>query len=58
MTRGFALLICLCVTIGIASIIQINSLNSSIEDLTSHKMATIDNTHEAKFQLENHLEFE
>ena len=53
MTRGFALLICLCVTIGIASIIQINSLNSSIEDLTSHKMATIDNTHEAKFQLEN-----
>ena len=53
MSRGFALLIILCATIGIASIIQINSLNSSINDLTNHKMATIDNTHEAKFQVEN-----
>jgi methyl-accepting chemotaxis protein len=53
MTRGFALLIILCVTIGIASIIQISSLNSSIDDLTNHKIATNDYTHDAKFQLEN-----
>jgi len=53
MTRGFALLIILCITIGIASIIQISSLNSSIDDLTNHKIATNDYTHEAKFQLEN-----
>jgi methyl-accepting chemotaxis protein len=52
MTRGFALLIILSLSIGIASIIQINSLNSSIEDLTGNKMTTIDNAHEAKLQLE------
>ena len=53
MSRGFALLIILCATIGIASIIQINSLNSSIDDLANHKIATNNYTHEAKFQLEN-----
>lgn len=55
MSRGFALIIGLCVTIGIASIIQINSLNSSINDLTQHKMETVDSADEAKFQLENML---
>ena len=53
MSRGFALLIILCATIGITSIIQINSLNSSIDDLANHKIATNNYTHEAKFQLEN-----
>ena len=51
MSRGFGLLIGLCVVIGIASIIQISSLNSSIDDLTQHKMATIDSAEEAKFNL-------
>jgi len=37
--------------IGIASIVQITSLNSSINDLTQHKMATIDSAEEAKFNL-------
>ena len=51
MSRGFGLLIGLCAIIGIASIIQITSLNSSINDLTQHKMATIDSAEEAKFNL-------
>ena len=51
MSRGFGLLIGLCAIIGIASIIQITSLNSSIIDLTQHKMATIDSAEEAKFNL-------
>jgi len=55
MSRGFALIIGLCLTIGIASIIQINSLNTSINDLTQHKMETIDSADEAKYQMENML---
>ena len=55
LSRGFALIIGLCIAIGIASIIQINSLNSSINDLTQHKMETVDSADEAKFQLENML---
>jgi hypothetical protein len=55
MSRGFALIIGLCITVGIASIIQIYILNSSINDLTQHKMETVDSADEAKFQLESML---
>ena len=53
MSRGFALIIGLCIAIGVASIIQINSLNSSIEDLTNNKMVTLTNAYKAQFYLEN-----
>jgi len=47
------LLIGLSAVIGITSIIQISSLNSSIDDLTMHKMATIESVDESKFNLKN-----
>ena len=50
MSRGFILLIGLSAVIGIVSIIQISSLNSSIDDLTMHKMATIESVDESKFE--------
>ena len=53
MSRGFGLLIGLCAIIGITSIIQISSLNSSITDLTQHKMVTIESSMEIKFDLKN-----
>jgi methyl-accepting chemotaxis protein len=53
MSRGFGLLIGLCAIIGIASIIQISSLNSSVDDIAQHKMATIESADEAKFLLKD-----
>jgi len=55
MSRGFALIIGLCIVIGITSVIQINSLNSSINDLTQHKMKTVSSADEARIQMENIL---
>ena len=57
MSRGFGLLIGLCTIIGIASIIQISSMNASIDDLTQNKMVTIESTKESKFNLKNMKDF-
>lgn len=54
-SRGFALIIGLSIAIGITSVIQIYSLNSSINDLTQHKMETVESANEAKFQVEDML---
>jgi hypothetical protein len=39
--------------IGIASIVQISYLNSSIDDLSRHKIATIDSIGKSKYNLKN-----
>jgi methyl-accepting chemotaxis protein len=55
-SKGFALVLCMCLTIGITSIIQINNLNSSINDLTDNKIATAGHANEVRFRLANVLQ--
>ncbi|KKM96608.1 hypothetical protein LCGC14_1176390 [marine sediment metagenome] len=51
MLMGFAILISLCMVIGIVSILQINNLNGSINEVASHDMQSMDNLIEAKFHI-------
>ena len=51
MLMGFAILISLCMVIGIVSILQINNLNGSIDEVASHDMQSMDNLIEAKFHI-------
>ena len=56
MSRGFGLLIGFCAIIGVASIIQISIMNSSIDDLTHNKMVTIESAKEAKFNVKKMMD--
>lgn len=51
MIIGFAILISFCLVIGIVGILQINNLNSSINEVASHDMPSMDNLIESKYHI-------
>ncbi len=53
MTIGFTVLIVFCMVIGIVAIIQINSLSTSINQITQKDMETTDNIMEVKYDIQS-----
>ncbi|MFX1275177.1 MAG: MCP four helix bundle domain-containing protein, partial [Promethearchaeota archaeon] len=53
MTMGFGFLMIIATIIGIVGLLQVNTLSSSITDITNHEMVVADNTMEAITDMEN-----
>jgi CHASE3 domain sensor protein len=53
MILGFTILLILCTVVGVFGIIQINALNSSINELATHDLESMDDIVEVKFHVDN-----
>jgi len=53
MVMGFAVLIALCTIVGVISVMQINSLNASVTELSEHDMVSLDFITESKYHTTN-----
>jgi hypothetical protein len=53
MIMGFAVLIVLCTVVGVISVMQINSLNGSVSELSEHDMVSMDFLVESKYHTTN-----
>jgi len=53
MIMGFGLLIVLCTVVGVISVIQINSLNGSVVEISQHDMVSMDFLTESKYHTTN-----
>ncbi|KKM81521.1 hypothetical protein LCGC14_1329020 [marine sediment metagenome] len=49
MVMGFAVLIALCTIVGVISVLQINSLNASVTEISEHDMVSMDYITESKY---------
>ncbi|NGX49748.1 MAG: Methyl-accepting chemotaxis protein 3 [Candidatus Anoxychlamydiales bacterium] len=55
MVMGFAILILLCTVVGIVAIVQINTLNTSINEIVNHDMESVEAVDQVFFSLEEML---
>ncbi|MHA2179973.1 MAG: methyl-accepting chemotaxis protein [Promethearchaeota archaeon] len=53
MILGFTILLILCTVVGVFGIFQINALNSSINELATHDLESMDDIVEVKFHVDN-----
>jgi len=53
MIMGFAILIVLCTVVGVISVVQINSLNGSVSEISQHDMVSMDFLIESKYHTNN-----
>ena len=51
MTYGFVVLIAICVIIGVISVVQINSMNVVLAEITEHDMVSLENAAETKYHV-------